>query len=519
MPKKTTLNIDYVDDSAYVEMADVASRSSLGVFTEHILGFDNAPHHLDWYSVLENRLTTPKEGDWESPLVECDPETHKNNLIMLFAPRSHAKSTCITVNYTLHEIGKNPNLRILIVSSTSTLSEAFLREIKGQMTQNVKYRRVFGDLFPAEIIEADKWTNSEIIVRRTNTKLKDPTVATASAGGTILGRRADIIICDDILNEKNTKTAEQRLKIKEWFESVLMPVLEPDGRLIVVGTAWNKEDLYHQIVKNPIYDVRKRYKAIINDVTRETLWEARWSYDKLMERKEQVGSMSFNKSYQNEASSAEDAVFQAEWLEEAKFKGKTRKLLMNFRYDIWDLGQLTIAGGVDLAISQKDDSDYTAMAVVGQTREGMKIPLYLLREKLSPAQTKAKIISLNERFNPDVIMVENNAYQEALRRDLADSTSVPVKGYTTGGEKYDIDIGVNSLAVDFENGKWILPYSNEDPYTQQMIDILVGGMLDFPGGHTEDLLMALWFANNGLRTLTAKASSVSSGRASDIFGR
>lgn len=506
------------DKQSVVQLADTYAKKELAVFSSHVLGFNNADHHREWYDILQDKLTTPRDGDWESPLVPLDDGT-MNYLIALFAPRSHAKSTCFTVNYPLWKVGNDPNVRILIVSSASTQSEAFLREIKGQMMFNPKYRRIFGDLFPADILDAEKWTNSEIIVKRTNTKLKDPTIATASAGGTILGRRADIIICDDILNEKNTATAEQRLKIKEWFETVLMPVLEPEGRLIMVGTAWNKEDLYHQIIKQPVYNVRKRYKAIIDDEKKLTLWEDRWSYEKLMVRKEQIGTLAFNKSYQNEASSAEDAIFQAEWFELAKQRGKHRSFIQYFDYAKWDLGKMTISVGVDLAISKKEGSGYTAISVIGMTEEGMKIPLYLMRDKLSPAETKSRIISINERYNPDIVIVESNAYQMAMTIDLADTTSVPVKSYTTGKEKYDIEIGVNSLAIDLENGKVILPYSPEDEYTRNLVDVLVGEMLDFPSGHTGDLLMSYWFAMQGLRQINSTSSSIETASALEIFGR
>ena len=164
---------------------------------------------------------------------------------------------------------------------------------------------------------------------------------------------------------------------------------------------------------------------------------------------------------------------------------------------------MTVAIGVDLAISQKDTADNTAFAVIGQTKLGAKIPLWLEQGKFTFAQTQRKILELANRYNPDIVVVENNGYQEALRRDLADNTSLPIVGYSTGGEKYDENIGVSSIAVEFENEKWILPYSTEEgtDYNREQIDRLVEGMLNFGSGHTADILMALWFANGGLRRL------------------
>lgn len=327
------------------------------------------------------------------------------------------------------------------------------------------------------------------------------------AGGAILSKRADIIICDDILSVENTRTAEQRDKIRIWFRDVLMPVLEPDGLMINVGTAWNLEDLLHELMSKKGYTLRHRYKAVLDDAKQETLWPQRWPYDKMMELKEEVGSTSFRKSYQNEAMGGEDAIFQYAWLERAKKRGTNRTLVYRLNYSEWDLGSMTIAMGVDLAISTKDESDYCAFAVVGMLKDGTKIPLHLSEQKLSFGGTQKVIKDLYRRFNPEIIVVESNAYQQALVRDMQENTSLPIKGYSTGGEKYDEEVGLNSLAVEFENDKWILPYSSASPITIEIVDKLVEGMKRFPSGHTADILMATWFANGGLRQLTIKPSS------------
>lgn len=423
-------------------------------------------------------------------------------------------SSCFTVVYPLWVIGNNPNIRILIVSNSASQAQAFLREIKDKITKNSMYKEMFGDLFPEDSNEpGEKWTNQEIIVRRKATH-KDPTVSAMGAGGAILSKRADIIICDDILNLENTRTAAQRENIKQWYNEVLMPVLEPNGILINVGTSWNLEDLLHEQLKNPSYDVRKRYKAILPDGT--ALWQERWSIEKLMELKEEVGSVAFNKSYMNEALSSEDSVFKYEWLQKAKEIGKKLSFAYTYRPESWTLPvqPKAIALGVDLAISDKDSGDYTAFAVVAELMNGAKIPLWLEEAKLDFAKTERKIIELCGRYQCDIVVVENNGYQAALVRDLQGKTSLPIVPYSTGGEKYDLNVGINSLAVEFENEKWILPYntqkdSNGDlpsPFTVKFVDRLCDYMMRFGSGHTGDLLMATWFANGGLRQLTFNKS-------------
>lgn len=478
----------------------VTAKNNLADFAEVVFDFDNGEHHHEWYNLLMDKLKTPEGGDWDTPL-EPAPVNWVNERIGVMAPRNHAKSTCFTVVYPLWKIGNNPDVRILIVSNSAMQAQSFLREIKDKISKNKMYREVFGDLFPPDMKSpGEKWTDAEIIVRRKATH-KDPTVSAMGAGGSILSKRADIIICDDILNLDNTRTVEQRAKIKQWYNEVLIPVLEPDGIMINVGTAWNLEDLLHDQLKNRAYDVRRRYKALLP--TGGTLWPTRWPYDKLMQLKAEVGSTAFNKSYMNEAMSSEDSTFKPSWLERAKYFGRGRYMKYKLDYSQWDLGTMKVAIGVDLAISQKDTADNTAFAVIGETKLGAKIPLWLEQGKFTFGQTQRKIIELANRYNPDIVVVENNGYQEALRRDLADNTSLPIVGYSTGGEKYDENVGVSSIAVEFENEKWILPYSDEEgtEYNKHQIDLLVEGMMNFGSGHTADILMALWFANGGLRRL------------------
>lgn len=818
----------------YQQLMAANAKNNLADFAEYVFGFDNGKHHNEWYNILMNKLRTPKDGDMDSQL-EPAPKGWKNSRINLMAPRNFSKSTCFTVVNSLWLIGNNPNIRILIVSASAMQAQSFLREIKDKILKSPRYRQIFGDLFPEDTKSpGEKWTSSEIIVRRSASH-KDPTVTALGSGGPILSKRADVIICDDILSVENTRTTAQREKIKQWYNEVLLPVLEPDGVVINVGciqenakvllangiwkkikdvkvgeyvlsvdektgkrvkrqvtavlpqgvhstlkvrtkrhnidvtpnhpfmvleegklkwkradsliegdtlvgiktnssgykkrtpfgfadrefcwlfgfligdgwvskgngwsicfspgvdenlnqkvcslfekffgrkptlrgnyyrldtklgktiydlglnkhatekripewifksrssersafieglleadgtkisknthrielnnknliedlrllaiessyitgkilertrnicppnskepreftswsislrkeswqykgrnnkvspeidfrgltfdsvksvkpakkqsvyditvedthnfiadglvvhnTAWNLEDLLHEQVKNPRADVRKRYKAILPNG--ESLWPERWPIEKLQELKEETGSIAFSKSYLNEAISSEDAVFKSSWIDEAKKKGRDRKLLYNLEGQ--DQQKMTVAMGVDLAISQKETGDYTAFAVVGEMEDGTKIPLYLAQEKLTFAQTQEMIKDLYQRFNPALIKVESNAYQAALVRDMQDNTSLPIKGYSTGGEKFDPDVGLQSIAVEMENGKWILPYSQESHSTMKIVDTLTDGMLRFPSGHTEDILMALWFANTGLRELS-----------------
>lgn len=479
----------------------------LTYFTEAYLGYKNNWHHREWYDILQDKtIQDPKLIDEDFTRKSLIPNTigKKNLQIILEAPREHAKSTCHAVNYPLWKIYKNPNVRIIIVSETVTGAESFLREIKFHLEQNDKLIEL-KNLVPRY---PEKWTDTQIIVSRDDFKLKDPTVVAVGVGGTILSRRCDIIIADDILSEKNTRTPEQREKIKKWFMETLLPVLKKGGILIVDGTVFYLGDLYDNLINEPSFDIRLRYKAIQDekDIDPETkkprmLWTEKWDYDSLMKRKGLMGSLAYNRQYQNTIISAETCPFQMEWIAEAKNKGRKMRLISRFDPVTYQFKNVIVMGGMDLAISQKETADYTVLLTIGGLENGTRVLLNVERGHFSPAEQRDLILNQFERFNHQRIVVENNAYQKTLEKDMIQYTAVPVTGYTTGGEKFSEDLGINSLAILFENGKFILPYDRSDPRTIKLVDILVDQMLKFPMGHTGDDLMALWFANTALRQI------------------
>ena len=141
---------------------------------------------------------------------------------------------------------------------------------------------------------------------------------------------------------------------------------------------------------------------------------------------------------------------------------------------------------------------------VAKRNDNKYVVLNRVKGHWSPSETRQNIRGQAERFKPSLILVEDNAYQQALVKDMQDETTLPIKGFTTTGEKYDEEVGINSLAVTVENGQWIFPADPRDPATVDFYQELKEEMLKFPSGHTGDNLAALWFAFTALRSLKGK---------------
>lgn len=509
-------------------------QEHFGAFFQKITKLINAPFQDELDEVLSNSI-------------------YKN--IAISFPRDHGKSTHLSVGYPLWEMAKNHNVRILLISSTSTVSKKFLSEIVNIIRKNNAYRYWSYKIDPTGkgVVpqlksgqqSTEKWSSESIVISREDLNLKDPTINAVGVFGSILSARCDICICDDIVNQENSMTEAQRLKIIDWIYTTVMPVIVPGGRFIYLGNTWHQDDLVANLLKNPQFDYRKRRKAIIHESNHPELWQ-QWCSIILDEsldvfiRKEKAeafynehraemddgvevlwkermpyrdlylkrisNSYAFERMYQCDPSNRPNQKIKDEWIERALARGKNLKL----QRTPYSKERITLdisCSGLDLAISEESSSDDTVLLTLdriqygsGDFKDGDFVVRNIQRGKFSPNEVR---MTLKDHLDNDEVAgcrVETVGYQDAIRRDMEDmGYQEKITGYHTGGEKNDPDVGVNSLAILMENNKLILPSDFNDPNTAKLISQLCTEMRSFPDGHTGDSLMALWFAYSEIR--------------------
>lgn len=177
-------------------------------------------------------------------------------LVML--PRDSLKSTFISSIYPIWRIVKNPDIRILIDSEARDLSCLILKGIKGIIDGCEVLRGVWGDLNGGG--HGKTWNQEAICVStRKDYKAKEDTIETSGIDVAITGRHYNLIIMDDLHSERNITTKEQIEKVKNHVQ-YMMPLLEADGEMIIVGTRWLDDDAYDWVMSlkddegNPLFD-------------------------------------------------------------------------------------------------------------------------------------------------------------------------------------------------------------------------------------------------------------------------
>lgn len=207
------------------------SRQDLAFFSEYIMGYESADY----------RPPSDFLGDIYETLQFSDEKR-----ILILGPRNSAKSQATTVNYPLWRLGRNPLMRFLLVFAAKEVQgHQFSNQIASVIERNERYKEAFGDLFPRNA----EWSKDRRTVERQEPPggLKGASITLAGFGSNLPSMRADEIIIDDIVTQENAYSPTIQDQIESFVFRTLLPILEPEGRLIVVGSRWDSRDLYARL--------------------------------------------------------------------------------------------------------------------------------------------------------------------------------------------------------------------------------------------------------------------------------
>lgn len=246
---------------------DKAAYEDLEFYSRHVIGYGNPDYKQN--SRFLRRI-------YENLQYDEDQEE-----FLILGPRQSAKSQAVTITYTTWTIGRNPLVRFLLAfASMDVQGLAFARQLDQIIAGNERYIKIFGKLKPEN---PEKWDAKEKIVARDAPPggLKDPTISVVGLGSAVPSKRADIIICDDLVTGENAYSPALRRQVSSFVKQSLMPILVPGGRTIVVGSRWDPRDLYSELAADwglkfprtvPI-DTQKLYELSGGDTMTEDEYE------------------------------------------------------------------------------------------------------------------------------------------------------------------------------------------------------------------------------------------------------
>jgi hypothetical protein len=433
--------------------ANRIARQDLQIFSEY-LGYRNARFHNEWYDLLQ----PSNDPAHFSPLREHPLALKKYHLE---APRKHAKSECIAINYVSWLIGNYPDIHITIVSKSAELAEQTVNAIKTRMENDQKYIDVFSDLKPQEAIN-QKWTGRQLIVKRSRIS-KFPTLYATGLHGSLTGGGNDLLVFDDVIDEEDCITPLSMERASTWVFKVALTTLFPWGAAFVLGTRWHHADLYTQLLAKWPHRV---YKAIIDEEKKLVLWPEVWSYELLAQRRVDLGSIFFRCQYQNDPTGMEGDLLKAEWLH--SWPQPPSPGIPNYC-------------GIDPSLGEGDRFGIATLAYDKGLNKGWLKDVWAERMSF-PTILKEKIPQLNELYHYAKIYIESNAFQKVLTY-VQELKGLPIVPTQTAQSKELRFTGMASMSSHFEASRVEVNPLLNNPQSE-----FYNEWVQFPRGQNDDAL-------------------------------
>lgn len=190
--------------------------------------------------------------------------------LAIAAPRGEAKSTITTLIFTLWCALTGRKKYIPIIMDAHEQAVTMLAQIKAELTDNAALRLDF----PEAHGQGGVWREGVIVTRN------DCKIQAFGSGKRMRGlrhgpHRPDLVILDDIENNEQVRSPEQRDKLETWLDQTVLSLGAADDSMDVVfiGTILHYDSVLARKIKNPLWESRV-FRAVIAWPRRMDLWDA-----------------------------------------------------------------------------------------------------------------------------------------------------------------------------------------------------------------------------------------------------
>ena len=428
------------------------------------------------------------EGEWRSAhhlrvLISYLMKVYRGEIkrLAISFPPGHSKSETVTKYFATWWMGNRPNDRVALASYGQLLSTQW-----GKATKNIMVN-AGADVFGVSTFSrsaAREWFPHNVSTKQ---PYKRGYLFSTSVGGVFTGKRGELIICDDIIKgaqEANNKTI--RDNVWSWFQGEVMSRILPHSAVIMIGTRWHHDDPIGRVatIEGGEPWTILNFPAICTGpdptgrAVGEALWPEMFPLGFLEKQQEEVGSYIWQALYQGNPTAEDGTLFR-------------RK---HFTYYTQDGGDIVSQHGrvpyeslprlaaVDLAVTTKDTSDYTAIVILALD---LKLRLMYLVDiitfRAEGPDIVPKIWEAQKKYKCRAIYIEKTGFQTAILQEAVRS-GLPARPVVPDKEKFvraiPASAAVEASRLLFPAGaKWLPQFEHE--------------LLTFPHGVHEDQVDAL----------------------------
>jgi predicted phage terminase large subunit-like protein len=423
-------------------------RRSLTSWVQHC-GFQPARHH----QLLLKELEAISDGS--------------NDRLMVFMPPGSAKSTYGSMLFPPWYMSQHPDHMVIAASHTHELAARWGRKCRNLVSE---YSHGLGIALAEGDSAADRWSLAA-----------GGEYFAAGVGGSVTGRRADLVVIDDPVRSREDADSETiREKTADWYRSDLLTRLKPGGRVVIIQTRWHEDDLSGRLL-DAMRKGGDQWRVIslpalagmddpLGREPGDALWPEWEDADALKRKRAALLPREWSALYQQNPVPEDGDYFKADWIK---------------RYEVAPK-DLRIVGGSDYAVTS-DGGDYTVHLVVGMDTERRPYVLDMWRGQTSsdvwvdawcdlvtqwkPIEWGEEKGQINAGVGPFLVRraIERKAY--TYRRGFASRTDKAIRAQSIRGRMAQLGLYV--------------------PTDRPWASDLISELLQFPAGKHDDQVDAL----------------------------
>ena len=401
-------------------------------------------------------------------LMACE-RGELTRLIINLPPRA-MKSHTVSVAWPAWLLGRDPGRRIIVASYSSALSLKHSLDTRALM-QSEWYR----DLFPGTLLARGQNEKAKFMTTKRGFRLA------TSVGGTLTGEGGEFLILDDPHNAIHIASPVMRKRTLDWFQHTFLTRQDSPakGCYVIVMQRLHPEDLtgfllakesagqWAHLSVPAVEEAPRKYSFGSFHYARqagEVLNLQRDSNERMAQLKADIGSHQFAAQYQQQPVAAEGRIVKPNWLDYVAQIPEG-----GMRVQSWDT-----------AIKTGEGCDFTAGLTWRMTADGFYLE-EVIRAALDYPALKKTILESAQKFQPEIILIEDKASGQSLIQELRALTRLPIVAISPKGDKTQRLLRTLGL---FESGKiklpqgapWIADYERE--------------LLTFPESRHDDMVDA-----------------------------
>lgn len=385
------------------------------------------------------------------------------------APRGEAKSTITSQLFVLWCVITGRKRYPIIGMDAFDQAAIMLEAVKAELEFNPRLALDF----PEATGQGRVW-QAGVIVTKNNAK-----VEAVGSGKRIRGRRhgpyrPDLFVGDDLENDENVRTPEQRDKLQGWLTKAVLKLGGAGDKfdVIVIGTILHYDSVLNRLLKNPLWTSAK-FKAILRWPDRMDLWD---QWEELLLTQGEAAADAFYAEHQAEMDEGAEVSWPAGRPLVALMKIRARDGHASFDSELQNdplsdddapfarcitfwvnrSGNWVFYGACDPSLGKHGSSrDPSALLVGGFNPETSVLDVVeaSIRKRL-PDRIIEDVIELQRQYRCLLWVIESVQFQEFLRTELVKRSAargipVPARAVTPHADKL---LRIESLQPHMANG-------------------------------------------------------------------